>query len=138
MSERRGLRGYVTSRGFGPYHIPVPIQSLALRDYCARKKFVYVLPANENCFPHSYLILEGLITDLSQYEGIVMCSMHMLPRRQERRRRICRSVLEQGCSLHFVVEDFVMVSPGDLAKFEELLTIDRLAASGPKIVLDSA
>jgi len=108
MSERRGLRGYVTARGFGPYVIPVPVQSLALRDYCARKKFIYVLPANENCFPHSYLVLEGMIGDLSGYEGIVMCSMHMLPHRAERRRGVCHRVFEQGCSLHLVLEDFVV------------------------------
>jgi sporadic carbohydrate cluster protein (TIGR04323 family) len=138
MSARQGFRGYVSARGFGPYQIPVPLQSLALRDYCARKRLVYVLPANENCFPHSYLILDGLISDLSQYEGIVLCSMHMLPRRPERRRRICDRVLEQSCSLHFVIEDFVIASPGDLARFEELLTIDQLAAGGPKVVLDPA
>ena len=28
MAARNGLRGYVTARGFGPYVIPVPIQSL--------------------------------------------------------------------------------------------------------------
>lgn len=138
MPGRQGLRGYVTARGFGPYLIPVPLQSLALRDYCARKKHVYVLPANENCFPHSYLILEGLISDLSAYEGIVMCSMHMLPRRAERRTRICRRVLDQGCSLHFVIEDFVMATSADLARFEELLIIDQLAGQAPKsIALDA-
>ena len=134
MSERRGLRGYVTARGFGPYVIPVPVQSLALRDYCARKKFIYVLPANENCFPHSYLVLEGLIGDLSGYEGIVMCSMHMLPHRAERRRRVCQRVFEQSCSLHLVLEDFVVATPQDVEKLEELLVIDQLAAQAPKSI----
>ena len=137
MSDRQGLRGYVTARGFGPYVIPVPVQSLALRDYCARKKLLYVLPANENCFPHSYLVLEGLIADLSAYEGIVMCSMHMLPQRPERRRRVCERVFKQDCSLHLVLEDFVVAAPADVDRLEELLVIDRLAARAPKdIALD--
>jgi len=137
VSDRQGLRGYVTARGFGPYVIPVPLQSLALRDYCARNKLLYVLPANENCFPHSYLVLEGMIEDLSAYHGIVMCSMHMLPQRTERRRRVCQRVLEQGCSLHLVLEDFVVAAPQDVEKLEELLVIDRLAAQAPKsIALD--
>jgi len=119
----------VTARGFGPYVIPVPVQSLALRDYCARKKFIYVLPANENCFPHSYLVLEGMIGDMSGYEGIVMCSMHMLPHRAERRRGVCHRVFEQGCSLHLVLEDRKSVE-----KLEELLVIDRLAAQAPKSI----
>jgi len=137
MAARQGLRGYVTARGFGPYVIPVPIQSLALRDYCTRKKFVYALPANENCFAHSYLVLEGLIADLADYEGIVMCSMFMLPERPQRRRAIFKRVLDQGCSVHLVVEDFVVASAADVDRFEELITIDRLAAQAPKgIALD--
>jgi sporadic carbohydrate cluster protein (TIGR04323 family) len=137
VNKREGLRGYVTARGFGPYIIPVPIQSLALRDYCARKKLLYVLPVNENCFPHSYLVLEGMIQDLSSYEGIVMCSMHMLPQRTERRKLLCQRVFDQGCSLHLVVEDFAVAAPQDVEKLEELLVIDRLAAQAPKsIALD--
>ena len=132
MPVRQGLRGYVTARGFGPYVIPVPLQSLALRDYCTRKKLVYVLPANENCFAHSYLVLEGLIADLAAYEGIVMCSMFMLPARPQRRREIFQQVLDQGCSVHLVVEDCVVASPGDVDRLEELITIDRLASLAPR------
>jgi sporadic carbohydrate cluster protein (TIGR04323 family) len=113
------------------------VQSLALRDYCARKKLLYALPANENCFPHSYLVLEGLIADLSAYAGIVMCSMHMLPQRPDRRRRICERVFKQACALHLVLEDFVVAAPADVDRLEELLVIGRLAAQAPKdIALD--
>jgi len=127
----------VTARGFGPYVIPVPVQSLALRDYCARKKLLYVLPANENCFPHSYLVLEGLVSDLSDYLGIVMCSMHMLPQRPERQRTIFQRVFDQACAVHLVLEDFVVASLADVDKLEEMLVIDRLAAQAPKnFVLD--
>ena len=132
MAVRNGLRGYVTARGFGPYVIPVPVQSLALRDYCARKQKLYVLPANENCFAHSYLVLEGMAADLSGYEGIVMCSMFMLPQRPARRRRLCQQVFDQDCALHLVVEDMVIAGPQDVDRLEELLVIDRLAAQGPK------
>jgi sporadic carbohydrate cluster protein (TIGR04323 family) len=137
VSDRQGLRGYVTARGFGPYVIPVPVQSLTLRDYCTRKKLLYVLPANENCFPHSYLVLEGMVADLSGYEGVVMCSMFMLPQRAERRRRLCQRVFDQSCAIHLVIEDMIVTGPQDVDKLEELLVIDRLAAQAPRsIALD--
>jgi sporadic carbohydrate cluster protein (TIGR04323 family) len=126
-ANRQGYRGYVTSRGFGEYRIPVPLQSLALRDYCARNGMRFVLPVNENSFPHSYLVLEGMVEDLTDYDGIVMCSHHMLPQRPERRRRIYQLVLEQGCSLHMVIEGLVVASPADVERVEELLLLDRLA-----------
>jgi len=131
MAERSGYRGYVTSRGFGGYVIPVPVQSLVLRDYCTRKKLLYVLPVNENMFPHSYMVLDGLIENLESHEGVLMCSMHMLPQRPERRRRVVERILAQGCSLHLVLEDIVIASRKDLDKVEELLALSRLVARAP-------
>ena len=123
-----GLRGYVTSRPFGGFVIPVPLQSLALRDYCTRKSMVYVLPVNENSFPNSYLVLEGLVEDLAAFQGIVMYSMHMLPGRASRRRKIYQRLLAQECSLHLVLEDIAIGSPSDTGKVEELLILARIAS----------
>jgi sporadic carbohydrate cluster protein (TIGR04323 family) len=131
LVEKKGYRGYVTSRPFGGYSFPVPVQSLVLRDYCTRKGFIYVLPVNENIFPHSYLVLEGMIRDLSRYEGIVMCSMHMMPQRPERRRAIFDTVLGQGCSIHFVLEGLVVARPADVDHVEELIQFAQMAAQAP-------
>ena len=68
-ANRIGYRGYVTSRPFGGLHIPVPVQALVLRDYCARNNYLYKLHANENVFPNSYMVLEGMINELDRYEG---------------------------------------------------------------------
>jgi sporadic carbohydrate cluster protein (TIGR04323 family) len=128
QAARHGYRGYVTSRPFGKYAIPVPVQSLVLRDYCAHNKLFFILPVNENIFPNSFMVLEGLIRDLSAYEGIVMCSMHMLPTRVEARKAVVERVLSQGCSMHFALEATVVSTPKDLARIEELLTLSRAAA----------
>ncbi len=130
--SRHGYRGYVSSRPFGEYSIPVPVQSLALRDYCARKNKIYVLPVNENDFPHSYMVLEGMLNNLDGFEGIVMFSMHMLPHRPERRRKIYRRILDQGCSLHIVWEGIVVEKIADTEKLEELLLLASLVARAPK------
>jgi sporadic carbohydrate cluster protein (TIGR04323 family) len=134
VDNRAGFRGYVTSRSFGAYYLPVPVQSLALRDYCQRKGKVYGLPVNENIFPSSYLVLEGLIQNLAGFEGIVMCSFHMLPQRAERRREIYERVLSQGCSLHFVFEDIIVSRAEDVEKLEELITLCQIAARAPKSI----
>lgn len=125
---KKGFRGYVTSRGFGGFVIPVPLQSLALRDYCSRKGMLYVLPVNENSFQNSYMVLEGLVEDLSGFEGVIMYSMHMLPARAERRKRIYDRILDQGCTLHLVLEELVVADPRDIEKVEDLLNLARLAS----------
>ena len=137
MSEpREGYRGYVTSREFGGLRIPVPVQSLVLRDYCARKKLIYKLHLNENMFPHSYMVLEGLVRDLGAVEGVLMCSMYMLPQRAERRARIYAKILEQGADLHFVMEDVVVRRMEDTAAVEEVLSAVGWLAHCPTRIPD--
>ncbi|AXK79052.1 hypothetical protein DW352_00065 [Pseudolabrys taiwanensis] len=128
MSKNRlGLRGYVTSRPFGQYCVPVPLQSLALRDYCQRNNLIYVLPVNENIFPHSYMVLEGMTKGLSDYQGIVMYSLHMLPQREERRREFYKKILEQGCELHIVLEGLVISDDQGVEHIEELVQLNQIS-----------
>ena len=86
--NREGYRGYVSSRDFGGLRIPVPVQALVLRDWCQRNGKIYKLHLNENSFPHSYMVLEGMVRNLDGLEGMLMVSMFMLPERRERRRMI--------------------------------------------------
>ena len=124
MTQNRvGYRGYVTSRTFGGTYVPVPLQSVALRDYCARHKLLYKLHVNENMFPHSYMVLEALVLNLSDLEGIVMCSIFMLPERPERRSHIYNNVFRQGAEIRFVQEGIVVAEPADVEPIEETLSI---------------
>lgn len=130
-SKRTGYRGYVTCRPFGGLQIPVPVQALIMRDYCQRKGYLYKLHVNENIFPHSYIVLEGLLNELSIYEGILATSMFMMPARPERRRRIYQRILDQEASLHFVLEDLVIAAPADIEPVEEILQITALLPEAP-------
>jgi sporadic carbohydrate cluster protein (TIGR04323 family) len=127
-SERKGYRGYVSARPFGGYNIPVPIQNLVLRDYCTHNKLFFMLPVNENIFPHSYMVLDGLIRDLSAFEGVVMCSMHMLPAGKARRQAVIRKILDQGCVLHFALEATVVTTPKDAERVEDLVVLTQASA----------
>lgn len=133
-ANRSGYRGYVTCRPFGGLQIPVPVQALVLRDYCARNGYLYKLHANENIFPNSYMVLEGMINELYRYEGLLATSMFMMPKRAERRRRIYDAVFAKGASLHFVLEDMVLRGPADVEPVEEILSIHNLLPSAPRLI----
>jgi sporadic carbohydrate cluster protein (TIGR04323 family) len=129
-----GYRGYVSCRPFGGLQIPVPVQALVLRDYCARNGYLYKLHANENVFPNSYLVLEGMINELDRYEGLLATSMFMMPKRAERRRRIYEAFLKQGASLHFVLEDMILRSTSDIEPIEDVLSIYNLLPGAPRTI----
>ncbi len=131
MSNRHGYRGYVTNRSFGGLQMPVPVQALVMRDYCQRNGLTYKLHINENIFPHSYIVLEGLPDELNIYEGILATSMFMMPARAERRRRIYERILAAEGSLHFVLEDLVIRTEADIEPVEEILMVTQLLGESP-------
>jgi sporadic carbohydrate cluster protein (TIGR04323 family) len=130
-SNREGYRGYVSSRDFGGLRIPVPVQALVLRDWCQRHGKIYKLHLNENSFPHSYMVLEGMVRNLDGLEGMLMVSMFMLPERRERRRALYDRVLAQGVDLRFVMEDMAIARPADIEPVEEILSIHHALTPPP-------
>ena len=125
-TDRSGYRGYVSCREFGGFRIPVPVQTIVLRDYCARNKLIYKLHVNENEFPHSYMVLDGMMRELDGLEGVLMFSMFMLPRRAERRQAIYAEIFAAGIELHLVLENFVIRRPEDVRQVEEILSASAL------------
>jgi sporadic carbohydrate cluster protein (TIGR04323 family) len=117
--------------------IPVPVQSLVLRDYCTRKDIPYALHVNENIFPSSYMVIEGLVRTLGAFSGVLMCSMHMLPRSSARRREIIHRVIDQDCTLHLVLESIVIARPSDVDALEEILLLSELSLRQPNSAISN-
>jgi sporadic carbohydrate cluster protein (TIGR04323 family) len=134
MKEKEGYRGYVTCREFGGLIIPVPVQSLLLRDYCQKKGFKYKLHLNENIFPQSYMVLEGIAENMADFEGLIMCSMYMLPKKATRREIIFKKIFKENASVHFVLEDIVIKNLEELAFTEEILKVGYFLEFCPKEV----
>ena len=125
----KGTKAYTTPRSFGGFQIPITMQSTNLRNYCEKNGLVFHLHVVENQIPNTYLVLESLVEKANNYDGIVMCSVSMLPNDP----RICKSVvtriLEQGCKLHFTFEQIVVSSLEELAELEELVSLVALSTS---------
>ena len=137
MENRAGFRGYVSSREFGGLRVPVPLQSMTLRDYCARKNYLYKLHVNENIFPHSYLVLDGLFQNLDEFEGLLIFSLFMMPQRAERRAKLYELAFRQQAEIHFVLEGMVVREPADVPAVEEILLIHQTLAHCPATIPDA-
>lgn len=126
MTNRRsGYRGYVASRPILGSRVPQHIQNLVLRDYAQRNNITYMLSATEYTFPHSYLMLEQVLAELSTIEGAIAYSLFMLPWRQSRRLQVYQRVLDAGASLHFAVERLVLKRPEDIADLEDIFLVQQ-------------
>lgn len=120
MSERRGHRGYIGSRAYFGDRAPQHVQNLVVRDYCQRQGFIYLLSATEYMMPGCYVMLEEVLRELPSIEGVVLYSLFMLPKQQERRHVIYRRVLDAGATLHGAVENISIRGEADLAAVEDI------------------
>ena len=126
---QKGTKAYTTPRSFGGFQIPITMQSTNLRNYCDKKGLIFHLHVVENQIPNTYLVLESLVEKADIYDGIVMCSVSMLPSDQAIRKSIVTRILEQGCKLHFTFEQIVVSSLEELAELEELVSLVALSTS---------
>ena len=126
---QKGTKAYTTPRSFAGFQIPITMQSTNLRNYCEKNGLIFHLHVVENQIPNTYLVLESLVVKADIYDGIVMCSVSMLPSDQAIRKSIVTRILEQGCKLHFTFEQIVVSSLEELAELEELVSLVALSTS---------
>jgi sporadic carbohydrate cluster protein (TIGR04323 family) len=126
---QKGTKAYTTPRSFGGFQIPITMQSTNLRNYCEKNGLIFHLHVVENQIPNTHLVLESLVEKATSYDGIVMCSVSMLPNDPQIRKAVVARILEQGCKLHFTFEQIVVSSLDELAELEELISLVALSTS---------
>ena len=124
---QKGTKAYTTPRSFGGFQIPITMQSTNLRNYCEKNGLIFHLHVVENQIPDTYLVLESLVEKADIYEGIVMCSVSMLPSDPTVRRSVVTRVLAQGSRLHFTFEQLIVSSLEQLVDLEELVSLIDLS-----------
>ena len=129
MVTDKGYIGYNGARHLATGRAPQHIQNLVIRDYCRRHDLPFKLSASEYAMPHCYMMLDKLVEEIGQHDGIVMYSMFMLPARATRRRALYRRILGAGASLHAAVEDLALATDTDLTRWEDILGVQALVAN---------
>ena len=117
------LRGYIFARPFMGERAPQHVQNIILRDYCQKRGHELLLSATEYAMPDSYMILESVLDDLANIDGIVFYSLYQLPTQPEKRRLIYSRALGAKKSLHFAVEAMSISNIKDIDSVENCLLV---------------
>jgi sporadic carbohydrate cluster protein (TIGR04323 family) len=121
--QKFGYRGYVASRAVRETNFPQQIQNLVVRDYATRRGLRYLLSATEYAMPSCYLMLNAVLDELANIEGIIMFSVFMLPRRKARRMEVFDRILAAGCELHAALENVALRTRADITDIEDLVEV---------------
>jgi sporadic carbohydrate cluster protein (TIGR04323 family) len=117
------LRGYIFARPFMGERAPQHVQNIILRDYCQKRGHELLLSATEYAMEDSYMILESVLDDLSNIDGIVFYSLYQLPTQSEKRRLVYSRVLDAQKSLHFAVEGMSISNIDEIDSVENCLLV---------------
>jgi sporadic carbohydrate cluster protein (TIGR04323 family) len=128
--ERQGFRGYIASRRVRGDRIQQSVQNLVVRDYAQRMKVGLRLPVVEYAMPGCYMMLESVMDELPQIEGVIFFSLFMLPERASRREAIYQRIFDAGASLHGALESMAIWQPSDVGRIEDIFRISRIAHAG--------
>jgi sporadic carbohydrate cluster protein (TIGR04323 family) len=116
MTQSNELQGYVTSRSFGGYCLPVPMQNLLLRNYCEQNNFNYKLPLVETTLANNYMYLNETINKCSDFDHIGMCSIYMFPRDNAKYKLLKKEIDKRYLNFHFIFEN-TMIRSEELDQF---------------------
>jgi len=131
---KQGVRGYVTHHEFGGNKIPIPVQNLVLRNYTHQNNLFFKLSINEYSIPYCYIQLESLLIELPELEGVVMCSIFMLPKNPTKRKAIYQQFLDHDAALHLIFESTVIRTQEDVDLVEEIIAIRKILSTCPQSI----
>lgn len=117
------FRGYIFSRPFMGERVPQHVQNLVIRDYCERNCINYLLSATEYAMQGCHLILEQVLCELPDIDGIAVYSLFQLPEEAAQRNRIYNQVVGMQKTIHFAVEGLRASTLQDCERIETLWCI---------------
>ncbi len=130
----KNVRGYIYSRPFMGERVPQHVQNIVIRDYCERNSLHFLLSAAEYAMQDSDLILEQVLRDLKDVDGIVAYSLFQLPVDSIKRHRIYNQIVDMGKNMHFAVEDLSISTILDCQRIETLWCVRQTLPNCSKYV----
>ena len=119
------IRGYIFSRPFLDERVPQNVQNLVIREFCKKESLFYNLSASEYAMTNCYKILNQLIHELKNLDGIVAYSIFQLPEDNEKRNKIFMQMLKRKKTFYFALENLKLAKPNDLKKIENIWLIKK-------------
>ena len=130
MTKKPGYRGYISSRPILNNRVPQHVQNLVIRDYCASNNLHFLLSATEYAMPNCYIMLEQVLKESVDTQGLVLYSLFQLPHNKSARMRIYNTLLERHTELHMAVEGLVVKDEESVQRVEDIWLVYQTMNSG--------
>ena len=123
--KQKKLRGYIFSRAFMGERVPQHVQNIVIRDYCVKNNYQYLLSSTEYVFKNSSLMLNQVLKELKNIDGIVAYSLFQMPKIEKNRLKIFKEIIKKKTEIHFSVENLKICKVDDIENIENIWNIKQ-------------
>ena len=111
--------------------VPQHIQNQIIRKFCEINNLEYSLSASEYAMKDSYLMLEEIINEKSNLDGIVFYSLFQLPENKIYRNNIYKNIIKRKKNfflkaLENSVENYKLSKKDDILELEEIWDVKSI------------
>ena len=117
------VRGYIFSRPFMDERAPQHVQNIVIRYYCERNNLFYLLSSTEYARKKSHLMLDQVLNELKDIDGIVAYSLFQLPENKKIRSQVYKKIIKSKKEIHFAVEGLKITNIKDIKKIEDIWSV---------------
>ena len=114
--------------------VPQNIQNLVIRDFCEKNNLFYNLSASEYSMSNSHKILDQIIQELKNLDGIVAYSVFQLPIDNKKRYILLNQIIKKKKKIYFALENMKLFNREDLEKIENIWLIKKTLPDCLKII----
>ena len=119
------IRGYMFSRDFMGERVPQHIQNQVIRNYCNDNNYYYLLSAVEYTMTNSQLILNQLLDQSENIDGLGFYSLFQLPKDDQKRQKFLEKVIKKKKFICFCSENFTLKKYSDIERINTVWLIKK-------------
>ena len=105
--------------------VPQNVQNLVIRDFCEKNNLFYNLSVSEYSMSNSYKILDQIIEELKNLDGIVAYSVFQLPIDNKKRYMVLNQIIKKNKIFYFALENMRLINQEDLEKIENIWLLKK-------------
>mgnify|MGYP002881375464 FL=1 len=102
---------------------PQHVQNIVIRYYCERNNLFYLLSSTEYARKKSHLMLDQVLNELKDIDGIVAYSLFQLPENKKIRSQVYKKIIKSKKEIHFAVEGLKITNIKDIKKIEDIWSV---------------
>ena len=106
--------------------VPQNTQNLVIRDYCEKNNLFYNLSASEYSMPNCHKILDQIIEELKNLDGIVAYSVFQLPIDNKKRYAVLNQIIKKNKKFYFAIENMKLTNQDDLEVIENIWLLKNI------------